>query len=534
MGRTTTHVSDGNVSTPVGSAPGRIVAPNLVEQGSRLVGRYRLEERLGEAAGTTYWRAVDETLSRTVTARTLAEDSGHAERVLAAARAAAVVHDHRFLRVLDASTDGGVIYVISEWVEARNLGTVLQEGPLPAPEAARIVAEASEALASAHVLGLSHQCLVPESVLIADSGQVKLVGLAVDAAVQGIAVPDLDSARAADTRGCGALLYAALTGKWPGVGDVGLPAAPLEHGRPCTPRQVRAGVPAELDLAATRAMAAPHAVDGGSVTSPGVLAETLDSSLSGHRERARAWRGWDDGFRENRDDTELHAAMPWVTGTNPGLPVIDPVPTTGRATRVLRWSVAAVLAGGLALGGWQVVGAANGGAPSTADVAQEPEEPALVTEVPTGGREIPVESVLAFDPPPDGNGEENSEDAANVLDGDAATGWNTLTYEQQLGPDGLKEGVGLLLDLGSPQQVGAVQMQMTGPGAVVELRAADRAGAAAGDFEIIATGTDVGRLVTLRPESPVETRYLLVWLTDLPQLGGDAFRAGVTQVDVRN
>lgn len=534
MGMTTTHVGDGNVSTPVGSAPGRIVAPNLVEQGSRLVGRYRLEERLGEAAGTTYWRAVDETLSRTVTARTLAEDSGHAERVLAAARAAAVVQDHRFLRVLDASTDGGVIYVISEWVEARNLRTVLQEGPLPASEAARIVAEASEALASAHVLGLSHQCLVPESVLIADSGQVKLVGLAVDAAVQGIAVPDLDSARAEDTRGCGALLYAALTGKWPGVGDVGLPAAPLESGRPCTPRQVRAGVPAELDLAATRALAAPYAVDGGSVTSLAVLAETLDSSLNGHRQRARAWVGWDGGFRETQDDTELHAAMPWVTGTNPGLPVIDPVPITGRATRVLRWSVAAVLVGGLALGAWQVVGAATGSAPSSAESAQEAGEPAVVTEVPTGGREIPVESVLAFDPPPDGNGEENSEDASNVLDGDAATGWNTLTYQQQLGPDGLKEGVGLLLDLGSPQQVGAVQIQMTGPGAVVELRAADRPGAVAGDFEVIATGTDAGRLVTLRPESPVETRYLLIWLTELPRLGSDAFRAGVTQVDVRN
>jgi hypothetical protein len=43
------------------------------------------------------------------------------------------------------------------------------------------------------------------------------------------------------------LLYAALTGHWPGPDSPTLPPAPLADGLPRSPRQVRAGVPAVLD-----------------------------------------------------------------------------------------------------------------------------------------------------------------------------------------------------------------------------------------------------------------------------------------------
>jgi hypothetical protein len=43
------------------------------------------------------------------------------------------------------------------------------------------------------------------------------------------------------------MLYALLTGFWPGPDATALPPAPRHKGRVCTPRQVRAGVPAILD-----------------------------------------------------------------------------------------------------------------------------------------------------------------------------------------------------------------------------------------------------------------------------------------------
>ena len=111
------------------------VSSNAVEPGTRLVDRYRLEEHLGEEDGTSYWRAQDELLDRPVGICLLPASDQGAERVLRAARRAAVLTDARFLRVLDASEVDGVVYVVSEWVSATNLVELLADGPLRPAEA---------------------------------------------------------------------------------------------------------------------------------------------------------------------------------------------------------------------------------------------------------------------------------------------------------------------------------------------------------------------------------------------------------------
>src|SRR5512139_2026278 len=97
------------------------VSPNAVEPGTRLVDRYRLEEPLGEAGGTSYWRAQDELLDRPVGLCLLRDDADGAGDILSAARRAAGLSDARFLRVLDASQVDGVVYVVTEWITASSL-----------------------------------------------------------------------------------------------------------------------------------------------------------------------------------------------------------------------------------------------------------------------------------------------------------------------------------------------------------------------------------------------------------------------------
>ena len=66
-----------------------------------------------------------------------------------------------------------------------------------------------------------------------------------------------------------------------------------------------------------------------------------------------------------------------------------------------------------------------------------------------------------FDPfgdPP----EENADQAPLAVDGKPDTAWTTSTYQQNFGPTGLKDGVGLLLDLGKPQEVGSVDVTLVG------------------------------------------------------------------------
>ena len=50
-----------------------------------------------------------------------------------------------------------------------------------------------------------------------------------------------------DVQALGALLYFAVTGRWPFNDQPDLPQAPVEDGKLCSPRQVRAGVPRDVD-----------------------------------------------------------------------------------------------------------------------------------------------------------------------------------------------------------------------------------------------------------------------------------------------
>ena len=81
-------------------------------------------------------------------------------------------------------------------------------------------------MAAGHEVGVCHGRLIPENVLVDNTGAVRLIGFAVDAAMHGLP-PGRVSTDVADL---GGLLYCALTGKWPGVSSSALPEAPLRAG----------------------------------------------------------------------------------------------------------------------------------------------------------------------------------------------------------------------------------------------------------------------------------------------------------------
>ena len=88
----------------------------------------------------------------------------------------------------------------------------------------------------------------------------------------------------------------------------------------------------------------------------------------------------------------------------------------------------------------------------------------------------PITDVTAIDLDPQGDPpEENRELAPLAVDGDPATAWRTVTYEQDLGPGGLKTGVGLALDLGSSQQVTDVDLRLGGTPSDMSIYLSDKA-----------------------------------------------------------
>jgi hypothetical protein len=135
-----------------------------------------------------------------------------------------------------------------------------------------------------------------------------------------------------------------------------------------------------------------------------------------------------------------------------------------------------------------------------------------------------------FDPQGDPP-EENPETTPLAVDGDAATSWKTMTYSQQLGPGGLKTGVGLTLDLGTSGEVTEVDLTLVGAPTGVAVYVGETAPRGVKGLTPVATATADGTDVPLELDQPATGRYVTIWLTSLPAVDG-GFRGEIAEVSV--
>jgi len=150
----------------------------ISEPGTRLGGRYRLEDRISASGGWSAWKAIDETLARPVTVLTFAPGFPRIREVVTAARSASRLTDARLAQVFDVEENWDQAYVVMEWVAGDSLHDMLADGPLEPGQSAEIIAEGAEALASAHAAGVAHLCLTPGSLRWTNGGGVKVVSIA--------------------------------------------------------------------------------------------------------------------------------------------------------------------------------------------------------------------------------------------------------------------------------------------------------------------------------------------------------------------
>lgn len=234
-----------------------------VHPGEILGNRYRLERQIIRRDSVLTWEASDQVLSRPVLVHILAPHDSRADEMLAAARRAAIATDSRFLRVLDAvySTDDVLgSWIVCEFAPGVSVEALLQTGPLTAVEAGWVAREVADALIAMHAQGLHHLRLNPDTVVVSETGNVKIVGFLTEAVLDPVESElDLDEAgrEARDVESIGNLLYAMLVGRWPEGDRYGLPAAPRDGGTLLTPRQVKAGISPSLDQVCDRVLLSP-------------------------------------------------------------------------------------------------------------------------------------------------------------------------------------------------------------------------------------------------------------------------------------
>ncbi|MGW5240525.1 protein kinase family protein [Monashia sp. NPDC004114] len=289
-----------------------------VGPGSVLGGRYVVTLRTSEGAHHERWRANDHTLEREVAVVCFPASASVAAGALDAARRAAGIEDPRLVRVLDVGTDQGVGFIVEEPLTgAMPLSHLLQSGGIEADEVRRLTGEAATALDKASHRGLHHLALTPSSVLRLPDGEVKVRGLATEAALTGADRISEERALRADAVGLVKIAYAGLTGRWPLVsvdtglipagGPVGLEPAPTIVGGVAAPSEIAVGVPNDLDLICRMTLGSSHR----GPVSPGDLALQIAPWSTAP---PAAHGGTGIGFARSHDEFDPTRVMPAATG----------------------------------------------------------------------------------------------------------------------------------------------------------------------------------------------------------------------------
>ncbi|MGZ5370294.1 protein kinase family protein [Aeromicrobium sp.] len=515
----------------------------LLASGDVLADRYELQELVSEKLGSSTWRAHDKVLNRNVGMEMLPSSDPRSDHFLQAARESTAVTDPRFLRVLDLiEAERGHNLIIREWARAFPLDQLLLQSPLPNRRAATVVAEVAEALAHAHEMGVYHRRLAPHLVLLKQSGAVRVMGLGVASALSPVGTPDsvqdLQAYEQLDVQALGKLLYACLVSRWPGAHTDGLRAAPTEHGRLLRPRQVRAGVSRDVDTVCDRILGTPPRHHEPPLRTAQVIANTL--RLAGEDETIHD----DQPSLARMSSPDLLRLDPVIVpaGPPPGInpprrrpKAYEPAPPTtfernkerailatkGDRKLILLGIVGALL---LAILLAFLVGR------STNVTPESPVDKA------TPLRLLPIANADDFDPQGTDNAE-NPEDAALTIDGNPQTGWRTSSYfgDERLG--GLKEGVGIVVDLGGPREVDSVRVRLSGAPTSFELYATaagvNNAPQTLKSLSRIAVVSSAAADSTVALPSGTIARRVVVWLTKLPEVSTGTFRGEIREISIR-
>ena len=250
----------------------------MTQKGRRL-GRYRLEELLGQGGMAEVWRATRRTPRadgrREGDPRRPPRDGHFRERFQTEARLVASLDHPNILPVYDYGDEGGVPYLVMPYLDGGTLRDRMVGSPVPFAQAVSWIRQLGDALDAAHAAGILHRDVKPANVLIrrddrlalADFGIAKMLesptGLTATGMVVGTPIymaPEQAQGKpatpASDRYALAVLAYELLSGKPPFDGESALA---LMHQHVTAPAPLLSsavyGLPAGLDPVFEQALA---------------------------------------------------------------------------------------------------------------------------------------------------------------------------------------------------------------------------------------------------------------------------------------
>jgi serine/threonine-protein kinase len=148
------------------------------------IGRYVVEDLLGEGGMGEVYRAYDATLRRRVAIKLLRtsalqpQDGGSSRsvaRILREARNAAALDHPNVVSIFDVGEQDGMPFIVMELVKGRPLRAYIGDAGVPVEERIRWMLDTGRALAAAHRAGLVHRDIKPENVIVREDGVVKVL-----------------------------------------------------------------------------------------------------------------------------------------------------------------------------------------------------------------------------------------------------------------------------------------------------------------------------------------------------------------------
>jgi tRNA A-37 threonylcarbamoyl transferase component Bud32 len=240
--------------------------------GERILGRFRIEDRIGSGGFGTVYRAWDERLQRPVAVKVIDREHG-TPRVTREAQAVARLAHRNIATLYELASDGERAFLVSELIEGETLRVMGRRGELNDRLVAHVGADSAAALMHAHRAGVVHRDVKPENILVGAGEEAKLVdfgiariagerSLTATGAVVGtlayMAPEQADGLRpgpSADVYSLALTLYECFCGEHPLVREspaataraIGEPIAPLSAVRPELPEAMTDAIDAALD-----------------------------------------------------------------------------------------------------------------------------------------------------------------------------------------------------------------------------------------------------------------------------------------------
>src|SRR5439155_16526106 len=154
------------------------------------LGRYRLDEQVGQGGMAVVWRAFDTPLKRIVAVKVLHSHLHSREeirkRFAREAQAVARLSHPHILDVYDSSDPQAELsWLVMEFIRGTTLRQLADAHPFDPPElAAACIVPLAEALEHAHQAGVIHRDVKPENVMVREDGRLKLTDFGIAAVVE--------------------------------------------------------------------------------------------------------------------------------------------------------------------------------------------------------------------------------------------------------------------------------------------------------------------------------------------------------------